>query len=164
MSSPLKVRERKGRIWAEDSGGSTVLDGGTREHWPQRYVATTASGVVRVSAKVESGPEPYLPVIDPSGREAARIAMPRRQNWVLRLGTGESAEVTKRGGMLSGYSCTIGTWSTAVAPRLAPQRYFTLTLDDAVLARPDRDLLVVALTWISESALASVIGDPDPGG
>ena len=158
LSSPLKVRQRKQRIWAEDASGQIVLDGTTREHWPQRYVAATAAGTQRVAAQVEAAPVPYLPVIDAAGREIARIDVARRQDWVLRLPTGESATVHRRGGgMVSPPTCTIGDFSSAVAPRLAPQRYFTLTIADAVLARPDRDALVVALAWISESTIAGLI-------
>src|SRR5690349_5615764 len=134
MSSPLKVRERRGRIWAEDANGGVVLDGRTREHWPERYVAQTARGTHRGSAAVKTAAEHYLPIIDAGGREFARIVMPRRDDWVLRLATGEQAAVRGKGGMLTGISCTIGEFSSAVAPRLAPQRYITVTLADAVLA------------------------------
>jgi hypothetical protein len=65
--------------------------------------------------------------------------------------------------MLAGISCTVGDFSSAVAPRLAPQRYFTLTIADAVLARPDRDALVVALVWISEMTIASRISEAGGG-
>lgn len=163
MSSPLKVRERKGRIWAEDANGQVVLDGRTREHWPERYVAQTASGTCRVAAAVESGPEHHLPIIDANGREMGRILTRRRQDWVLQLATGEQATVTGKGGMLAGISCTIGELSSAVAPRFAPQRYITVTLADAVLARPDRDALVLALVWISEMTIANRIGDAGGG-
>ena len=158
MSSPLTVRQKKDRIWAADAAGQIVVDGRTREHWPERYVAETASGTHRVSARVETGPVPYLPVVDAAGREVARIDTEKRQDWVLRLVTGETATVTKHGGgMITPFRCTVGDLSDAVAPRLAPQRYFTLTLADTVLARPDRDALVVALTWISESTIAGLI-------
>jgi hypothetical protein len=163
MSSPLKVRQRKSRVWAADASGQLVVDGRTREHWPERYVATTASGTHRVAARVETEAHPHLPIIDASGREVARIVLPRRQDWVLQLATGESAEVSGRGGFLTPITCTIGELSTAAAPRLAPQRYFTLTVSDAVLARPDRDAIVVALTWISEMTIADRIGDAGGG-
>ena len=117
-----------------------------------------------MGAKVEGGPLPHLPIIDSTGREMARILTPRRQDWTLQLASGESAAVTGRGGMLSGITCTIGDWSKAAAPRLAPQRYFTLTLADSVLSRPDHDLVLVALVWLSETTIASRISDPDPGG
>jgi hypothetical protein len=157
ITSPLKVRQRKHRISAEDASGQVVLDGRTQEHWPERFVAATASGTHRVAAEVEAGP--YLPVIDASGREVARVFTGRRKDWSLQLATGESAAVTGRGGFagVSAFSCTIGDLATAVTPRLAPQRYFTLTVSDAVLARPDRDALVVALVWISESTIAARI-------
>jgi hypothetical protein len=163
MSSPLKVRQRKGRIWAADASGQIVLDGRTREHWPERYVAETATGTHRVSARVETGPDPYLPVVDASSREVAQVVTKRRKDWELRLATGQIATVTGRGGLFTPISCTIGELSSAVAPRLAPQRYFTLTLADAVLARPDRDALVVALAWISELTIAGRIGDAGGG-
>jgi hypothetical protein len=163
VTSPLKVRERKGRLWAEDAAGQVVVDGRTREHWPERYVAQTASGTCRVAARVEAGPSRYLPVIDATGREMGRIVTQRRQDWVLQLATGEQAMVSGKGGMFAGISCTIGELSSAVAPRLAPQRYITVTLADAVLARPDRDALVVALVWISEMTIASRIGDAGGG-
>ena len=159
ISSPLKVRQRKGRIWAEDAAGQTVVDGRTREHWPERYVAQTASGTHRVAARVETGPDRFLPIIDASGREIGRIVTRRRQDWVLQLVTGETAQVTDRGGMFSAISCTIGDFSRAAAPHFAPQRYFTLTLADNVLARPDRDAIVVALTWISEMRIADRVTD-----
>ena len=163
VSSPLKVRQRKSRIWAEDAAGQIVVDGRTKEHWPQRYVAETASGTHRVSARVETGPDPYLPIVDVSNHEIGRIVTRRRQDWVLQLGTGETAMVSGGGGMFSGISCTIGDLSTAVAPRFAPQRYFTLTLADAVLGRTDRDAVVAALVWISEMTIASRISDAGGG-
>ena len=83
----------------------------------------------------------------------------RREDWLLQLITGETATVSARGGMLRGISCTIGELSDAVAPRLAPQRYFTLTLSDVVLHHPTRDALITALVWISESSIASLIQD-----
>lgn len=163
VSSPLKVRERRGRIWAEDGSGQLVVDGRTREHWPQRYVAQTATGTYRVAARVDTEPERYLPVIEAGGREVARIFLPRRRDSVLRLSTGETAVVTSRGGTFAPISCAIGELSTAVAPRLAPQRYYTLTLDPSVLARPDRDAIIVALVWLSETTIAGRIGDAGGG-
>jgi hypothetical protein len=163
MSSPLRVRQRKGRIWAEDAAGQVVIDGRTREHWPERYVAQTASGTHRVAARVETGPDRYLPIVDAGGREIGRIITRRRQDWVLQLATGETATVTDRGGLFSATNCTVGDLSTAVAPRLAPQRYITLTLADSVLGRPDRDALAVALAWISEMTIASRISDAGGG-
>ena len=164
VSSPLKVRQRKGRIWAEDAAGQIVVDGRTKEHWPQRFVAETASGTHRVSARVDTGPDPYLPIIDASNREIGRILTRRRQDWILQLVTGESATVSGGGGMFSGISCTIGDLSTAVAPHFAPQRHFTLTLADVVLGRTERDALVVALVWISEMTIAGRISDAGGGG
>ena len=164
ITSPLKVRQRKGRIWAEDASGQVVVDGRTREHWPERYVAATASGTHRVSARVETGPDKYLPIIDASGREVARILVRRRADWILQLATGEQATVTGRGGLFAPISCSVGDLSTAVAPRLAPQRYITLTVADTVLGRPDRDALVVALVWLSEVKIASRISDAGGGG
>jgi hypothetical protein len=164
ISAALKVRQRKHRIWAEDASGQVVLDGRTRDHWPERYVARTANGTCRVSALVETGPDPYLPVIDHSGREVARVVTGRRKKWLLQLAGGEAGPVTGRGGgMVLPCTCTIGDLSSAVAPRLAPQRYFTLTLADAVLASPDRDALVVALAWISESTIADLISRSNSG-
>ncbi|MDT4921436.1 MAG: hypothetical protein QOI15_2338 [Pseudonocardiales bacterium] len=160
LSSPLKVRQRKHRVWAEDAAGQVVLDGRMQENWPERYAAATASGTHRVAAGVEGGSEHYLPVVDAGGREVARIVMRRRQDWELLLATGERATVTSRGGgMITPPTCIVGELSTAVTPRFAPQRYYTLTLADAVLAHPDRDALVVALVWISETTTASRIGD-----
>jgi hypothetical protein len=158
LSSPLKVRGRKQRVWAEDATGQVVVDGNTREHHPQRYLAQTASGTCRVGAPVEGSP-PYLPVLDAGGGQVARIMTGRRRNdWRLELATGETAAVSARGGgMLVPPTCTVGELSSAVAPRLAPQRYFTLTLSDAVLDRPDRDALATALVWISESTIADLI-------
>lgn len=163
ISSPLKVRQRKGRIWAEDVAGLVVVDGRTREHWPERYVAQTSSGTHRVAARVEAGPDRFLPIIDATGREVGRIVTPRRRDWVLQLVTGETAAVTGGGGTFRPISCTVGALSTAVAPRLAPQRYITLTLADSVLTRPDRDALVTALIWISELTIADRIGDAGGG-
>lgn len=134
-----------------------VLDGRTQEHWPQRFVASTATGTHRVSAEVEGGPRPFLPIIDAGGREIGRVLTGRRMDWVLQLVTGEVATVTGRGNMLTSFTCTVGDLSSAAAPRFAPQRYITLTLADAVLARPDRDALVVALAWLSESTIAGLI-------
>lgn len=163
ISSPLKVRQRKGRIWAEDVAGQVVVDGRTREHWPERYVAQTSSGMCRVSVRVEAGSDRYLPIIDGSGREIGRIITPRRRDWMLQLVTGEIATVGGRGGMFAPIRCAIGDFSSAVAPRLAPQRYYTLTLADGVLTRPDRDSLVTALIWISELTVADRIGDAGGG-
>ena len=163
VSSPLKVRQRKARIWAEDAAGQVVVDGRTREHWPERYVAETATGTHRVGARVETGPDPYLPIIDAAAREIGRIITRRRQDWVLQLVTGETATVSDGGGLFKGPSCTVGDLSKAVAPQFAPQRYFTLTLADSVLARPDRDALVVALAWISELTIANRISDAGGG-
>jgi hypothetical protein len=164
LSSPLTVRQRRQRVWAEDASKQVVLDGRIQEYWPERYVAATSTGTQRVSALVETAPVPYLPVLDAAGREVARIVTPRRQDWVLQLPTGESMPVHKRGGgMITPPTCAIGDWSSAVAPRLAPQRYFTLTIADAVLARADRDALVAALAWISESTIAGLITDAGGG-
>jgi hypothetical protein len=164
ISSPLKVRQRKSRIWAEDAAGQLAVDGRTKDHWPERYVAETATGTYRVGARVEAGPDPYLPIVDAGNREIGRIVTRRRQDWVLQLATGEASTVSERSGMLTPPTCTVGDLSSAVAPRFAPQRYFTLTVADSVLARPDRDALVVALIWISETTIAGLISDAGGGG
>ncbi len=159
ITSPLKVKQRKNRIWAEDASGQTVLDGNTRDYHPECYVAATASGTHRVAARVETGPQTYVPVLDGTGREVARVVATGRRESTLQLATGEQALVTGRGGVLfmTPFRCAVGDLSTAVAPRFAPQRYITLTVSDAVLARPDRDALVVALAWLSESKIAGLI-------
>lgn len=157
ISSPLRVRQRKHRIWAEDSSGAIVVDGDTRQHVPDRFVAMTASGTHRVADRVETGAEPYLPVLDARGREVARIVVVRRGHWEVRLSSGQAAPVSAHGGLLTPYSCSVGDLSRAVAPRLAPQRYFTITLSDALLAHPDCAAVVVALIWISESRIADRI-------
>ena len=160
VSTPLKVRQRRHRIWAEDASGQVVVDGRTRDHWPERYVAQTASGTHRVAARVETGgPDRYLPIIDARAGEIGRIVTPRRKDWVLQLVTGETAVVAHRGGFIAPMTCTIGDLSSAAAPRLAPQRHFMLNLAPSVLAHPARDALVVALVWISESTIADMISD-----
>jgi hypothetical protein len=102
-------------------------------------------------------------VIDPAGREAARIERTSRKSWELRLADGAAVTVTSRSLFMRGFTCTVGDLAHAVTPALAPQRYFTLTLTDAALARPDREAIAVASTWICESWLASLITDSASG-
>jgi hypothetical protein len=156
FGGPLKVRERKQRVWAETTTGATIIDGSTRVH-PDVFSAAGPSGMWRIAGTVEHAGTRYHQVLDPSGAEAARIDTTDRKRWLVRLPAGETAEVSSRGSGLTGFSCTIGTWSTAKTPILAPQRYFTLTLSDATAGRPDRELIAVVATWVSESTIAMAI-------
>jgi hypothetical protein len=153
ISSPLWVKQRKNRLWALDTDGQIVIDGRTRDPWPERYAGVTASGTHRVAAEVDTGSDKYLPVVDAGGREVARILKARRRPWVLQLNSGETAEVSERGAW-RGARCTVGDLAKAAAPWMALRRGFRLTVADAIMARPDRDALLVALTWLTESVLA----------
>jgi hypothetical protein len=162
VSSPLKVRHRRNRIWAEDGAGRAVVDGTTREHWPDRFVCGTPVGEWRINAKVDEGGQTYLPVLNPGGGESARIGFSRRE-WSLLLPTGDVAAVTSGGGMIQGMHCAIGDLSTAVAPRLAPQRYITVTLSPGALAHACREVIAVTAVWISEMQIANLINDAGGG-
>jgi hypothetical protein len=162
VSSPLKVRQRKQRIWAEDASGAIVIDGTTAQH-PDAYVCIAAGGTWRIAGQIKDASPAYRPVFDPAGREVARIERTSRREWELRLAGGGSATVTSRSLFMRGVTCTVGDLAGAATPGFAPQRYFTLTLTEAALARPDRDAIAVASTWICESRLAALIADSAGG-
>jgi hypothetical protein len=162
VSSPLKVRERKRRVWAEDASGAIVIDGTTAQH-PDAYVCDGPGGTWRIAGQIKDAAPAYRSVFDPAGRDVARIERTSRKEWELRLAAGGSATVTSRSLFMRGFTCTIGDLAHAATPALAPQRYFTLTLTDAALARPDRAAIAVASTWICESQLAALIQDAAGG-
>jgi hypothetical protein len=163
VTSPLKVRQRKARLWAEDANGAVVIDGNYRDHRPDRYLCNAAGGGWRINAAVKSDSGSYYPVIDPSGREAARIEMGGGGSR-LRLPTGEVAEIkTSGGGLIKPFACEIVGLAWAEAPRFAPQRYFTLTLTDAALANPAVDAIAVVAVWESETNIASAIVESNMG-
>jgi len=158
VTSPLKVRERKRRIWAEDTSKNVILDGKSgREVSPDSYVCAGPGGTWRVAAHVEGPGGKYTPLLDPTGREAARLHYVRRRGWSLELPSGETAEASSGGNLFKAFHCELGEFSRAKAPYVAPQRYFTLTLTDAALNHPSRDAIAVAAVWISEQAIAAKI-------
>lgn len=158
LTSPLKVRERKGRVWAEDSSGAVVIDGRNRNVHPDLFVCEAFGGTWRVLGRVP-GEAAFCPVIDPSGQEVARVASQgKRQPSVLQLSDGDSAEISARGGgMIVPPSCEIAGWATALAPRFAPQRYFTLTFTDAALAHRSAAAIAVVAVWQGETKIATAI-------
>ena len=162
VSSPLKVRQRKHRIWAEDPSGAVVLDG-TTSQYPDAYVCNGPGGTWRIAGLIKEATPPYRTVLDPAGRDVARIEKTSRKHWELRLAGGGSATVSSHSLFMRGYTCTIGDLAHAATPALAPQRYFTLTFTETALGRPDRDAIAVAATWICESWLASMISDAGGG-
>jgi len=164
VTSPLKVRSRKHRLWAEDADGGVILDGkDSREVWPDRYICQGLGGTWKITEPVDGPAFKYYPVIDPGGREAARIQLARRGEWALHLPSGEAATTTSGGGLLKAYHCAIGELSTAQAPYIAPQRYITVDLTPAALGHPSRDAIVVAAVWMSEAIISSKISDAASG-
>jgi hypothetical protein len=157
VTSPLKVRERKGRVWAEDASGAVILDGRNRDVHPDLFVCEAFGGSWRVRGQQPG--EPYVAVLDPTGQEVARVASQgKRQPSLLTLPGGDSAEITaKGGGMVIPPTCEIEGWATAVAPRFAPQRYFTLTFTDVALAHPSIAAIAVVAVWQGETKIASAI-------
>jgi hypothetical protein len=157
VTSPLKVRERKGRVWAEDASGTVVIDGRNRNVHPDQFVCEAFGGTWRVQGQQVG--EAYLAVLDPTGQEVARIASQgKRQPSLLQLPNGDSAEIEgKGGGMIIPPRCEIAGWATAVAPRFAPQRYFTLTFTDAALAHPSASAIAVVAVWQGETKIATAI-------
>jgi hypothetical protein len=160
-SGPLTVREKKRHIWAEDSSGSVVVDGMSgRAVWPDRFVGTGPGGSWKIAAEAANGTDTYLPLLDPGMREVARLHYVKRRGWQLHLASGELVQAEGGGsGLFNPIRCTIGDFSSAVAPRLAPQRHFTLTLTEAAHNHPLRDALTVATVWISEQTIASIISE-----
>jgi len=164
VASPLKVRARKRRLWAEDANGNVILDGkDSREVWPDRYVCQGLGGSWKISEPVDGPAFKYFPVTDPGGREAARIQLAHKGVWTLHLPNGDAAATTSGGGLLKAYHCEIGELSTASAPYLAPQRYITVELTPSALGHPSRDAIVVAAVWMSESIISSKISDAAGG-
>jgi hypothetical protein len=164
VTSPLKVRQRKARLWAEDANGAVVIDGNYRDHRPDQYLCNAPMGAWRINAVVQSDAAPYYPVIDPSGQEAARIELGGGGSR-LRLPTGEVAEIkSSGGGLIKPFACEIVGLSWAEAPRFAPQRYFTLTLTEAALANPAREAIAVVAVWQSETKIATAIVNSNIGG
>ena len=158
VTSPLKVRERKRRIWAEDKAGAIVIDGKSgRDVSPDSYVCEGPGGTWRIAAHVSATTGAYNPLLDPTGREAARLRYVRRQGWTLELPSGETAEASSGGNLFKAFHCEIAGFTSAKAPYLAPQRYFTLTLSDAAMSHPSRDAIAIAAMWISERAIADKI-------
>ena len=68
---------------------------------------------------------------------------------------GERIKVGRRLG--PGHGCRFGDLADAKAPFLMPQRYFTLRLSDALLARQDRELLIGLFTSIADGTISAAI-------
>jgi hypothetical protein len=92
-------------------------------------------------------------VLDAAGATVASVRHRRFQGEDIALAGGEVIEL--RGNRLQvGHGCRFGDLAAAKAPFLAPQRYFTLTLSDALLAREDRELLIALMTCLAESHIS----------
>lgn len=166
MSSPLKVTRGKFSVkqhthplFGADASGALAIYGDTRSHYPDRLVCVTRSGTWRIPCPVEQHFGGYFSLLDPAGREVARIEYAKRQKNVLRLPTGETAEIASTAGMIRGFSCDVGAFARATAPRIAPQRGTTIEFADGVLNRPDAEAIFVACVWMAESEMSSRISD-----
>ncbi len=151
----MKVRERKGHLSAQDKAGATVLEGG-REGTGD-FVATSANGRWRIGSQVSDARGKHVPVFDAANREVATLRSPGRGEHAIELPTGESFLASGSKWSTKGFALTIGELASAKAPFFAPQRYFTLTLTDRLLSRPDRELLAAICMWMAESHISMAI-------
>ncbi len=166
MSSPLKVTRGKYRskqsthpLFGADASGALAIYGDTLSNYPDRFVCVTRSGTWRIPAPVDQNHAGHLTLLDPSGRAVAGIEVVRRQKDVLHLPSGETAQVSSTAGMIRGFSCDVGSFARATAPRIAPQRGTTITFADGVLTRPDAEVIFVASVWMAEREMSKRISD-----
>jgi hypothetical protein len=166
MSSPVKVtrgkfksNQRTHPLFGADASGALAIYGDSLSNYPDRFVCVTRSGSWRIPAPIEQNRAGYFTLVDPSGREVARIEHARRQKDVLRLPSGETAEVSSTAGMIRGFSCDVGSFAHATAPRIGPQRGTTVSFADGVLNRPDAEVIFVASVWMAEREISNRISD-----
>jgi hypothetical protein len=90
--------------------------------------------------------------------ESAQAALIRRHMLKGREVVLPDGETIRRGARVGvGYGCRFGDLASAKAPFLRPDRYFTLELSDALLARPDRELLIGVFTYLANSHIQAAI-------
>jgi hypothetical protein len=166
LTSPLKVRQKKSRVWAENASGGVVVDGNNRDQYPDPFSCEAFGGTWRILAVPHSSDGSYFPVLDPAGNEAARVGrVAGQKGWSLSVPNGDSGLISaKGGGLVNPFSCDIEGWATAVAPRFAPQRYWTLTLSPAALSHPSAQAIAVVSVWQGEAEISNAIVNSNIGG
>ena len=150
-SSPLKVRKKNRILTADDPSGATVVRG-----TPGQDVAAvleTAGGTWRIQSRVDDVRQVY----DRNGLTVATLRHKTMRGTDVELPSGESIHVTTGNLQLFGIGCKVGDLASARAPFLAPQRYFKLALNDALLGRADRDLLVALSAYLTEIVVSAQV-------
>jgi hypothetical protein len=156
-SSPLKVRHRDSRFVAETADGMLAFDGAYgASGGPELLACETANGTWHVQRRADHGDGKYNDVLDRSGHSVARIERHGLRTSIV-LTSGEQIPVTSGNLTLFGHGCRVGRLAKARAPFLRPGRYFKLKLSDELLARPDRELLVVLAAHLAEGRITASI-------
>ena len=156
VSSPIKVVTKRKTFVGTSAGGGVIFEG--RTDGDDVLTCNYSGGTLRIVRTMDASGKRSntLAAVDEAGRDLARIDTQSRV-WDLRLPSGESFPVSGGRARLTGYSSAVGDFASAKAPYLAPQRYVTLTLTDAFLQRPDRDVLAVIVAWAAEDRISSAI-------
>jgi hypothetical protein len=154
VTSPLKIRWKKKQFTATNSAGELVFDGAADGTDP--LLCSTAGGTWRIQQRQTDDNGKYNPVLDSGGRQVARLEQHVIRRTQIVLPNGESIPVTK-GRLMFSHGSRIGDLGVARAPFLFPQRYVKMTLSDELLARPDRELLVVVSAYLAESIISTSI-------
>jgi hypothetical protein len=155
VSSPLKVRWRDNHFVATNSSGHIVFDG--TAGGDDLLALATANGTWRIQKRTADETGKYNSVLDAGGQEVARLDRRVVRNTLINLPGGESIPVTKGRFMLFGHGSRMANLATSRAPFLMPGRYFTMNLSSELLARPDRELLVVLGAYLASIAISASI-------
>jgi hypothetical protein len=154
LSSPLKVRDKDGKLTAEDGNGGLVVTGTRGGHdAAEVIVLNTSGGSWRVQREVDK----VNGVLDRDGRPVANVQRRAFKSTLIELPSGESIPVTKGQLRIFGMGCSMGDLASARAPFLRPNRYYTLTLKEALLQRPDKELLVALGAYIAQGMIDAQI-------
>lgn len=162
-SSPLKVTTTEGGtlLLAESPDGRILVEGrrGAAAE-PSAAIMETAGGTWRFEHR-EPG-ETQEHVYDDYGDVVASITRRHMRPGEIELADGERIGVSSGRGRFS-HGCAFGELALASAPMLRPDRFFTLKLSNALLARDDCELIVAIAAHVGESEIASSIEQSRPG-
>jgi hypothetical protein len=155
VSSPLKIRWRDKHFVAENSSGGIVFDGTAAGD--DLLALTTANGTWRIQKRTSDESGKHNRVLDGGGQEVARLDRRVVRSTLINLPGGEAIPVTKGRFMLFAHGSRMGSLAVSQTPFLMPGRYFTMKLTDELLARPDRELLLVLGAYIASIAISASI-------
>lgn len=154
--SPLRMTNKNRELRGVDPAGGLVVFGTLGGPGPlDAMTIQTHDGAWRIQRRADSENE----VLDAAGQHVGTLQHRFMRSTLIALAGGEEIPVTTGRLRLFGIGCRVGHLASARAPFFSPGRYFTLTLHDGLLERPDRAMVLALGAYVADRVIKARIQD-----